>query len=130
MLINVTSGPLCGITGITFDGVGQAVEIKACALEAVSETIAVAKAAGVRLANEDPEAVWTKAHAGLPEDFKPSLLQDIEKGARTGIDHIGGSVGRAGERVNVPTPANRSLVAGIKGIELHLQNAKMSGRKS
>jgi len=49
------------------------------------------------------------------------MLQDIEKGSRTEIDSINGSVVRLGERHGVPTPVNRALVASIKGIEHHLK---------
>ena len=95
-------------------------ELMDCALEAVSEGMAVAKAIGVKLSTKDPKEAWFKASEGLPEDFKPSLLQSLEKCLRTEIDFINGAVVRYGEKCKVPTPVNKTLVAGIKGIEYRM----------
>ena len=65
----------------------------------------------------DARAAWTKAAAGLPGDFKTSMLQSLEKGSVTEIDFINGAVVRWGRRCGVPTPVNATLVACIKGIE-------------
>jgi 2-dehydropantoate 2-reductase len=79
--------------------------------------MAVAQASGVRLSIDEPRDAWLKAAEGLPAQFKASMLQSLEKGSRTEIDFINGSVVRWGEKCGVPTPVNRALVAGIKGIE-------------
>jgi 2-dehydropantoate 2-reductase len=86
--------------------------------------MAVAKAAGVRLAAEDPSDIWRTATEGLSSEHKSSMLQDIEKGSRTEIDVINGAVVRWGERYGVPTPVNRTLVAGVKGLEYRLQQLR------
>ena len=57
------------------------------------------------------------AGAGLGADFKASMLQSLDKGSVTEIDFINGAVVREGDRLGVPTPVNRTLVACIKGIE-------------
>jgi 2-dehydropantoate 2-reductase len=75
----------------------------------------------VKLTITDPEKIWHKAAENLPPEFKASMLQDIEKGSRTEIDSINGSVVRLGEKYSVRTPVNRVLVAGIKGIEQHVK---------
>ena len=97
-------------------------ELRECALEAVSEGIAVAKASSVRLSTKAPEEAWFKASEGLPEDFKPSLSQSLEKGVKTEIDFINGAVVRYGEKCGIPTPVNRTLVASIKGIEYWMEH--------
>lgn len=117
LLINVATGALAGITGLPYGPLGQVPEVEACALAAVAEAIAVARACGVRLSSTDPRQAWAKATAGLPDGFKPSLLQSIEKGERTEIDFINGAVARWGERCGVATPINQTLAACIKGIE-------------
>ncbi len=122
LLINVATGALTGITGLPYGPLHRVPEIEACALEAVAEAIAVATASGIVLTSEDPRAAWTKASAGLPEGFKPSLLQSIEKKQRTEIDFINGAVVRCGERCGVGTPVNRALVACVKGIEYGFSN--------
>ena len=117
LLVNVATGALCGITRLPYGGLYKVAELMDCALEAVSEGIAVARASGVTLSTKDPREAWFKASEGLPEDFKPSLSQSLEKGLRTEIDFINGAVVRCGEKCKVPTPVNKTLVASIKGIE-------------
>lgn len=123
LLINVATGALSGITRLPYGGLYKVKEVMGCAVEAVSEAIAVAKAMGVELTITDPKEIWFKAAEKLPPEFKASMLQDIEKGSRTEIDSINGSVVRLGERHGVPTPVNRVLVASIKGIEHHLRTS-------
>jgi 2-dehydropantoate 2-reductase len=79
--------------------------------------MAVARAKGVRLSIQRARDAWTMASAGLSRDFKTSMLQSLDKGARTEIDFINGAVVREGQRLGIATPVNRTLVACIKGIE-------------
>jgi 2-dehydropantoate 2-reductase len=121
LLINVATGALSGITRLPYGELYQVKEVMDCAVEAVSEAIAVATAMGVKLTITDPKKIWLKAAENLPPEFKASMLQDIEKGSRTEIDSINGSVVRMGEKHGIPTPVNRVLVASIKGIEHHVK---------
>jgi 2-dehydropantoate 2-reductase len=84
---------------------------------AVQEAMDVAAASGVKLSYTDPRDAWLKASAGLPADFKTSMLQSLEKGSVTEIDFINGAVVRWGQRCGVSTPVNATLVACIKGVE-------------
>jgi 2-dehydropantoate 2-reductase len=79
--------------------------------------MAVAKASGVRLSMTEPRDAWDKARAGLPLEFKTSMLQSLEKGSVTEVDYINGAVVRWGQLCGVATPVNQTLVAAIKGIE-------------
>ena len=121
LLINVATGALAGITRLPYGALYAVPEVESCALDAVAEAMAVAKASGVKLSWTEPRGPWLKAKEGLPPEFKTSLLQSLEKGARTEIDFINGSVVRWGERCGVPTPVNRTLVACVKGIERGLE---------
>src|ERR1019366_1857270 len=120
LLINVATGALAGITRLPYGDLYSVPEVQQCALAAVAEGIAVAKALGVKLTSEKPEDAWNLAAEGLPKEFKTSMLQSIEKGTPTEIDFINGSVVRWGMRGKVPTPVNLTLVACVKGIELWL----------
>ncbi len=117
LLVNVATGALTGVTGLTYGQLYDEPLLKATALAAVAEAIAAASAAGVTLSMTDPNEAWTLAAEGLPAAFKTSMLQSLEKGSITEIDFINGSVVRWGERYGVPTPVNATLVACIKGIE-------------
>lgn len=128
LLINVAAGALCGVTKLPYGGLydtyGHFVhpELKQTGLAAINEGIAVAKANGVVLSTENAEDIWYKTSAGLPDGFKTSILQSLEKRATTEVDYINGAVVRWGKECNIPTPVNETLVACVKGLEFWQQN--------
>jgi 2-dehydropantoate 2-reductase len=117
LLINVATGALSSITRLTYGELYKLPEIEACAVAAVAEAMAVAKAQGVVLSIEKPRDAWEMAADGLPAEFKTSMLQSLERGLTTEVDFINGSVVRAGKTCGIPTPVNETLVACVKGIE-------------
>jgi 2-dehydropantoate 2-reductase len=117
LLVNIATGALSGITGLSYGGLYAVPELEATATAAVSEAIAVARASGIALETVHPHDAWVKAASGLPPDFKTSMLQSLEKGSVTEVDFINGAVVRAGTATGVPTPVNATLVACVKGIE-------------
>jgi 2-dehydropantoate 2-reductase len=117
LFINVATGALSGITHLAYGDLYQVPELEACAVAAVAEAMAVAKARGVRTSITEPVQAWRKAGAGLPYEFKASILQTLERGARTEVDYINGAVVQLGLQHGVPTPVNATLLACIKGIE-------------
>jgi 2-dehydropantoate 2-reductase len=121
LLINVSTGALSAITGQVYGSLYAVPEIEATAIAAVAEAMAVAKAGGVTLSIKQPRDAWLMAAEGLPYEFKTSMLQSLEKGSITEIDFINGSVVRNGQKHNVPTPVNQTLVAAIKGIERRME---------
>lgn len=124
LLVNVATGALAAITRLTYGPLYQLPEIEATAIAAVQEAMDVARACGVPLTTPEARAAWTKASAGLPADFKTSMLQSLEKGSVTEIDFINGAVVCWGERCGVATPVNRTLAACVKGIERAMTLAK------
>jgi 2-dehydropantoate 2-reductase len=124
LLINIATGALAAITRLTYGPLNTMEAIIECSAEAVSEAVAVAKASGVELSVNDPREIWYKATEGLPPEFKTSMLQDLEKGSVTEIDYINGSVVKLGEKYNIPTPVNKTLVTCIKGIEFQQKMSK------
>jgi 2-dehydropantoate 2-reductase len=120
LLVNVATGALSGITRLPYGKLYQVPELEACAVAAVAEAMAVAKACGITLTSTEPRQPWINAAEGLPAEFKASMLQSLEKGSITEIDFVNGAVVRQGAKWGVPTPVNQALVAGIKGIELGL----------
>jgi 2-dehydropantoate 2-reductase len=120
LLVNVATGALSGITGLPYGELYQVPEVEACAIAAVAEAMAVARASGIALSTSDPRAPWLKAAAGLPFAFKASMLQSLEKGTVTEVDFVNGAVVRQGAKCGVPTPVNQALVACLKGVEKRL----------
>jgi 2-dehydropantoate 2-reductase len=117
LFINVAGGGVTAITGLTYGGLYSLPELETCALTAIAEAIAVARAAGIRISITDPKHAWTMASAGLPPQFKTSMLQSLQSGGQTEVDFIHGSVVRLGAKLGVPTPVNSTLVALVKGLE-------------
>lgn len=117
LLVNVATGALSAITRLSYGELYQVPEIEACAIAAVAEAMAVAQASGIALETTDPRVPWLKAAAGLPYEFKASMLQSLENGSITEIDDVNGAVVRQGAQWGVPTPVNQALVACVKGIE-------------
>ena len=120
LLVNVATGALSGITRLNYGNLYQVPEVEACALAAVAEAMAVAKAGGIALTTTDPRAPWLKAAAGLPFEFKASMLQSLEAGSITEIDFVNGAVVALGRKLGVPTPVNATLVACMRGVEKSL----------
>ncbi len=121
LLVNVATGAVSGISRLVYGELYQVSELEATGIAAVAEAMAVAQASGITLSITDPRQPWLKAGAGLPYDFKTSMLQSLEKGSVTEIDFINGAVVRQGAKCGVPTPVNQTLVACIKGIERSLK---------
>ncbi len=129
LLINVATGAISGITRLPYGGLYKVPEVEAAAVAAVAEAMAVAKAQGVVLSIKEPRDAWVMAAEGLPFEFKPSVLQSLERGLTTEVDFINGSVVRAGKACGIPTPVNETMVACIKGIEhrlMHFEQASTS----
>ncbi len=117
LFVNVATGALSGITRLSYGLLYQVPEVEACAIAAVAEAMAVATAAGIPVTTTDPRAPWVKAAAGLPFEFKASMLQSLEAGSVTEIDYVNGAVVEQGRKYGVPTPVNQTLVACMKGVE-------------
>jgi 2-dehydropantoate 2-reductase len=84
--------------------------------QAVEETCAVARAAGVRLADADlVEAAFRLGEA--MSGATSSTAQDIARGKGTEIDSLNGYVARRGAELGVATPVNQALHALVKLLE-------------
>lgn len=117
LLINVATGALTALTRMTYGEIYADRDLARLAFAAVAEAMNVAKAKGIELSIRTPEEAWAMAGANLPEDFRTSMLQTLEKGRRSEIDFINGAVVRAGEALGIETPVNRLLTACVHGVE-------------
>lgn len=117
LLINVATGALSAITRLPYGPMYARADLQQTAVAAVREAMEVARASGVRLSITDPMQAWVKASAGLPDDFKASMLQSLEKGSVTEVDFVNGAVVAQAAKFGIPTPVNSTLIACLKGIE-------------
>jgi 2-dehydropantoate 2-reductase len=75
------------------------------------EVVAVARAAGVAVAEDAAEAYVADARRRLPPDGGTSTLFDLEAGRRLERDALLGAVVRRAERLGVPVPSGRACDA-------------------
>ena len=80
---------------------------------AMAEVVAVATARGVAL---DGDVIKNQLALvdGLPPGSKPSMLQDLERGARLEVASLSGLVARQGRDFGVDTPIHRTAYAALK----------------
>jgi 2-dehydropantoate 2-reductase len=82
----------------------------------MGEVIALAKAAGVELSQEDI-ADWLAILPTLSPEGKTSMLQDIEAGRPTEVDMFAGKVVALGREHGIDTPVNAALMHIIRVLE-------------
>lgn len=121
LLVNVATGAVCGVTRLPYGPMYEEGRLVACACNAVQEGMNVAAAAGVKLTYSNPMDVLELARAGLPYDFKPSILQSLEKNRPTEVGVINGAVVAQGKKYGVPTPVNETLQALVEGVERYIR---------
>jgi 2-dehydropantoate 2-reductase len=80
---------------------------------AFAETVAVARARGVTLADDIVDGLMKFAE-GLPDDMKSSMLGDLERGARLELPWLSGTVVKLGAALGVPTPAHGVIYQALK----------------
>jgi 2-dehydropantoate 2-reductase len=81
--------------------------------DAITESIAVAKAKGIDL-GDDYFSRGMSFSASVAPETKPSMLMDLEAGRRLELDWLSGAVARFGDELGVPTPTHHFLYAALK----------------
>jgi 2-dehydropantoate 2-reductase len=118
LIHNAAINPICASTGLVQAETAKIPELEALRTAIVEEALAVAKAKNIVLEIPDP-LPKLRAHVAAKRT-KPSMLQHVEAGRRTEIDAINGAIVREADALGIPVPANRGIVAVIKGIERRL----------
>ena len=107
LAVNCAINPLSALRGWANGALAADLEARAILIAAADEVGAVARARGTPLAEDPAEAALMVARATAGN--RSSMLQDVERGTPTEIDHITGAVCREGRRLGVPTPVNDGL---------------------
>jgi 2-dehydropantoate 2-reductase len=115
LVVNCAYNALSAITQLPYGKLIQGAGIRDTMRDVVEETLAVARASGVRMAPDTLAMTYRIAEA-MPTQYS-STAQDLARGKPTEIDHLNGYVVRRGEALGVPTPANRALHALVKLLE-------------
>jgi 2-dehydropantoate 2-reductase len=115
LVVNCAYNALSAITQLPYGKLIQGAGVRDAMRDVVEETLAVAKASGVKMASDMLARTWKIAEA-MPAQYS-STAQDLARGKPTEIDHLNGYVVRKGEALGIPTPANRALYALVKLLE-------------
>lgn len=115
MFVNVGINAITAITGLNNGMLLEVPELRELAAAAVTEAVAVARAAGIRIGQDPVEQTYEVIRGTY--DNHSSMLQDVLRGKRTEIDALNGKICEIGTTYGVPTPVNDTLASLIKGIE-------------
>jgi 2-dehydropantoate 2-reductase len=105
---NCAVNPPTALLGVPNGAVLEREDLRSQVVAAAREVGAVAAAKGIRLERDAVET--TLAIAQVTAANRSSMLQDVERGARTEIDALCGAVVREGRRLGIATPVNTRLL--------------------
>jgi 2-dehydropantoate 2-reductase len=115
---NIAMSALSGVTNLTSAECLTVPELKATAMRALDEALAVAASHGIHLDRDEAvEGVNSISKAGGTGDNKSSLCVDLLNQRPTEVDFIYGSVITRGRETGVPTPTLDTLATIVKGLE-------------
>jgi 2-dehydropantoate 2-reductase len=113
LIVNAALNAISAVVQVPYGAIAKSPESRQTARCLVNECVAVARADGVSLPDDDfVEMVLRFAEAN--GQVYSSTARDLERGVRTEIDALNGFVVRRGAARGVPTPVNQSLVALVK----------------
>lgn len=116
LTINCVYNGLSALTQLPYGELVRGPGVPAVMRDLYEECVAVAAAAGVRLAPELWDAVQDIARSMAGQHS--STARDVAHGHASEIDHINGHVVRLGAQLGVPVPANRTVHALVKLLDL------------
>ena len=118
-VVNCAVNAIAATTGLRAAEIVRLPELDAFQDQILAEVMAVTRAKDIRLPNPEIAAkIKAQCHKKLN---RPSMLQHVEAGRRTEIDALNGALLREAATLGIPMPYNESLVALLKGRELHQQ---------
>ncbi len=115
LVVNCAYNAISAIAQAPYGSMVKGPGVRELMRDVVEESLAVAKAGGVKMAPDTLARVYRIADA-MPGQYS-STAQDLARGKPTEIEHLNGYVMRRGEALRVATPANRALYALVKLLE-------------
>jgi 2-dehydropantoate 2-reductase len=114
LAVNCAINPLSALRRLSNGALLEDPETLALMTAAAREVEDVARARGVGLQGA---ATMAREVAARTAGNRSSMLQDLDRGARTEIDALCGAVVREGRRLGVPTPVNERLWREVEALE-------------
>ena len=116
MVMNCAFNAISALARANYGAIAHNTLVQAVMKQAISEAVAVARAAGVPMNNVDMQAAGSKLGDAMAKATS-STAQDIVRGKPTEIDSLNGYVVRRGKELGVATPVNQTLHALVKLLE-------------
>ena len=116
LITNVGLNGISAVVHATYGDVVATPESRETIRALVNECVAVARAGGVSLPENDFAAMVLQFAERVGPVFS-STAQDLERHKPTEIDALNGFVVRRGAELGVPTPVNQSIVALVRLLE-------------
>jgi 2-dehydropantoate 2-reductase len=107
-VLNAAVNPLTALLGKKTGEILQDRELESAMAGIVRESVAVARATGIALEEEDILDSIREVARATPEN-KSSMFQDLEKGRRTEIDFINGAIAARAQALGMEAPLNDLL---------------------
>ncbi|MGH6674312.1 MAG: 2-dehydropantoate 2-reductase [Xanthobacteraceae bacterium] len=121
LLINAVANPITTLT-LQRQAVLRRPDVQQLCLGILVEAVAVARAEGVRLADDEPERALSTLFS-FSGELGTSMYFDRLAGRRLEVDALTGAIVTAGERHGIPTPLNRALLTLLRAIDDAATNA-------
>ncbi|MEV0901722.1 2-dehydropantoate 2-reductase [Actinoplanes sp. NPDC049802] len=115
LLTNVGANPVTSLTMKRMSVIQHEPAVRELTRALLGEAIAVGRAAGAALSDADVEHTL-EIYEGFAPDDGTSMLYDRLAGRATEHELITGAVVRLGERLGVPVPLNRAILALMHGV--------------
>ncbi len=116
-IVPITIG--CGLARAPIGPLQQSARGRALLGGALDEIIAVSRAVGKPLTDDDREGVWRNLLAVQPH-VKPSFLLDLERGGQTELDLLAGTVVRMACEHGIAVPIHDVAVAAFEAASVAL----------
>ncbi len=107
LAVNCAINPLSALGGLLNGELLESAESRETLVKAATEVAAVAAAKGIELGADPGGLVLAVARETAAN--RSSMLQDLDRGARTEIDAMNGAVVREARALGVPVPVNEAL---------------------
>ncbi len=108
LLGNMSMGPISTLTKLSLSGIAHDPDARNLCISMIEEAEKIGDRLGLPLKMSASSRVDLAAELG---DFKPSILQDLEKNRPMEIDALIGVVRELGELLNIPTPTINTVLS-------------------
>jgi 2-dehydropantoate 2-reductase len=116
-LVNCSYNAISGIGQIEYGQMIQSAHINALIEQITKEFLSVAEKEGINISSEQANSANEQIAKTMAKQ-KSSTAQDLMKFKKTEIDYLNGYILRRGLAHQIPTPANQSVYALVKMLEM------------